>query len=199
VTKWLLGGLEAWGADESSLPIHLAVRLDEGVLYLGTGRPSRAEATQPAGGGQPALTNCGLRLDTRLSRTILDRVRPTAPASNLPGLGWLLHVDGDRAAALEQFVSGWYPAVEQPPSPSPAPTGSRSLPGRLQRLYPAGRTTAQRTRTPQPHPALARSLHRSFRRAADLRRREPGILLPGPALDPGRGGGRSCRLVLRVR
>ncbi|MEU0846860.1 hypothetical protein ABZ387_02685 [Streptomyces flaveolus] len=70
-----------------------------------------------------------------MSRTILDRVRPTAPASNLPGLGWLLHVDGDRAAALEQFVSGWYPAVEQPPSPSPAPTGSRSLPGRLQRLY----------------------------------------------------------------
>ncbi|WP_225634307.1 hypothetical protein [Streptomyces solaniscabiei] len=135
VTKRLLGGLEAWGADELSLPLHLAVRLPEGLLYLGTGRLSRAETTQPAGGGQPALTNCGLRLDTRLSRPIQDRVRPTAPAPNLPGLGWLEHVDGDRAAALEQFVTGWYPAVEQPPCPSPAPAGLRSLPGPLKELY----------------------------------------------------------------
>ncbi|MER6847015.1 hypothetical protein AB0A81_26410 [Streptomyces flaveolus] len=137
VTKRLLGDLEAWGADESSLPIHLAVRLPEGLLYLGTGRRRRADIMQPPDGGEPALTSCGLRLDTRLSRPVLDRVRPTAPAPDLPGLGWLEHVDGDRAAALEQFVTGWYPAADQPQPrhPSSAPAGPRSLPGRLQQLY----------------------------------------------------------------
>ncbi|MEV5666930.1 hypothetical protein [Streptomyces flaveolus] len=141
VTKRLLGDLEAWGADESSLPIHLAVRVAEGLLYLGTGRRRRAHIMQPPDGGEPALTSCGLRLDTRLSRPILDRVRPAAPAPNLPDLGWLDHVNGDRAAALEQFVTGWYPAADQPqPQPQPrhpssAPAGSRSLPGRLQQPY----------------------------------------------------------------
>jgi hypothetical protein len=53
VTKRLLGGLEAWGADESSLPIHLAVRLTEGLLHLDTGRLSRAETTRPAGAASP--------------------------------------------------------------------------------------------------------------------------------------------------
>ncbi|MEV5644920.1 hypothetical protein AB0L67_33045 [Streptomyces flaveolus] len=137
VTKRLLGDLEAWGADESSLPIHLAVRVAEGLLYLGTGRRRRAHIMQPPDGREPALTSCGLRLDTRLSRPILDRVRPAAPAPNLPDLGWLDHVNGDRAAALEQFVTGWYPAADQPQPrhPSSAPAGSRSLPGRLQQLY----------------------------------------------------------------
>ncbi|MFD8201196.1 hypothetical protein [Streptomyces sp. NPDC059701] len=141
VTKRLLGDLEAWGADESSLPIHLAVRVAEGLLYLGTGRRGRAHIMQPPDGGEPALTSCGLRLDTRLSRPVLDRVRPTASAPGLPGLGWLEHVDGDRAVALEQFVTGWYPAADQPQPqpqsrhPSSAPAGSRSTPGRLQQLY----------------------------------------------------------------
>lgn len=135
VTKRLLGDPEAWVADESSLPIHLAVRIDEGLLYLGRGRLSRAEMTRPAGGGESVLRICGLRLDTRLSRPVLDRVRPTAPAPDLPDLGWLKHVNGDRAAALEQFVTGWYPAAGQPPSPSSEPTGSRLLPGSLQQLY----------------------------------------------------------------
>ncbi|MEU6106558.1 hypothetical protein [Streptomyces flaveolus] len=71
VTKRLLGDLEAWGADESSLPIHLAVRVAEGLLYLGTGRRMRAHIMQPPDGGGPALTSCGLRLDTRLSRPVL--------------------------------------------------------------------------------------------------------------------------------
>lgn len=127
--------IQAWGADESSLPIHLAVRLDEGLLYLGRVRLSRAETTRPAGGGESALTICVLRLDTPLSRPVLRRVRPTAPAPDLPDLGWLKHVNGDRGAALEQFVTGWYPAAGQPPSPSSVPTGSRPLPGGLQQLY----------------------------------------------------------------
>ncbi|MFE1203674.1 hypothetical protein ACFW5V_18500 [Streptomyces sp. NPDC058762] len=135
VTKRLLGDSEVWGADESSLPIHLAVRLDEGLLYLGRGRLSRAGTTRPAGGGESALTICVLRLDTRLSRSVLDRVRPTAPAPDLPDLGWLKHVNEDRSAALEQFVTGWYPAAGQPPSPPSVPAGSRSLPDGLQQLY----------------------------------------------------------------
>ncbi|MFF8884074.1 hypothetical protein [Streptomyces flaveolus] len=139
VTKRLLGDLEAWGADESSLPIHLAVRVAEGLLYLGTGRRRRAHIMEPPDGGGPALTSCGLGLDTQLSRPVLERVRPIAPAPDLPGLGWLEHVDGDRAAALEQFVTGWYPAADQPQPqprhPSSAPAGPRSLPGRLQQLY----------------------------------------------------------------
>ncbi|MCG8969075.1 hypothetical protein [Streptomyces sp. CL12-4] len=135
VTRRLLGDLEVWGADESSLPIHLAVRLDDGLLFLGTGRRRHAQITQPPDGGEPALTTCQLRLDTPLSRPILDRVRPTAPAPDLPGLGWLEHVDGDRAAALEQLVTGWYPAAGQPPHPSPGPAGALSLPAGLQQLY----------------------------------------------------------------
>ncbi|MET9188976.1 hypothetical protein ABZX63_27475 [Streptomyces tendae] len=90
---------------------------------------------RPAGGGESALTICVLRLDTPLSRPVLRRVRPTAPAPDLPDLGWLKHVNGDRGAALEQFVTGWYPAAGQPPSPSSVPAGSRSLPGGLQQLY----------------------------------------------------------------
>ncbi|MFC7015383.1 aldehyde dehydrogenase family protein [Streptomyces viridiviolaceus] len=135
VTKRLLGGPEAWGADESSLPTHLAVRLAEGLLYLGTGRLRHAETTRPAGGGEPVLESCLLRIHTRLSRPVLERVRPPRPAPDLPDLGWLEHVNEDRAVALEQFVTGWYPAVEQPQHPSSVPAGSRSLPGSLQQLY----------------------------------------------------------------
>ncbi|MEU0853108.1 hypothetical protein ABZ387_34985 [Streptomyces flaveolus] len=57
VTKRLLGDLEAWGADESSLPIHLAVRVAEGLLYLGTGRRQRAVGRCTAPGSRLSTWN----------------------------------------------------------------------------------------------------------------------------------------------
>lgn len=51
----------------------------------------------------------------------------------MPGLAWLSNVNGDRAAALEQFVTGWYPAAGTAQSP-PSCTPSR-LPGGLSQLY----------------------------------------------------------------
>ncbi len=41
----------------------------------------------------------------------LARVRPPHPPVQPPGLEWLRHVNGDRVTALEQFVTGWYPAT----------------------------------------------------------------------------------------
>ncbi|WP_393063410.1 hypothetical protein [Streptomyces sp. LN549] len=125
VTERLMGS--PWGADESSLPIHIAVRLGEEVLYLGTAQVSQA------GTSDGVLTDCELRLEAPLSRELLNRVRPPLPPVDLPGLEWLRHVNGDRAAALEQFVTGWYPAGDTTESPS---TYSPSrLPGGLRQLY----------------------------------------------------------------
>ncbi|MFF8798121.1 hypothetical protein [Streptomyces globisporus] len=124
VTERLMGS--PWGVDESSLPIHIAVRLGEEVLYLGTAQVSQA------GTSDGVLTDCKLRLEAPLSRELLNRVRPPLPPVDLPGLGWLRHVNGDRAAALEQFVTGWYPAAGATESPSCSPS---RLPGGLRQLY----------------------------------------------------------------
>ncbi|MFI1355252.1 hypothetical protein ACH4TV_17025 [Streptomyces sp. NPDC020898] len=116
-----------WGADENPLPIHITVRLGEEVLYLGTAQVSRASTCDGV------LTGCELRFETPLSRELLNRVRPPIAPVDLPDLEWLREVNGDRAAALEHFVTGWYPAAGTAESPSP---GSPSrLPGGLRQLY----------------------------------------------------------------
>ncbi|MER6523004.1 hypothetical protein ACFWHQ_38155 [Streptomyces sp. NPDC060334] len=125
VTERLMGS--PWGADESSLPIHIAVRVEEEVLYLGTAQVSQASTSDGV------LTDCELRLESPLAREILDRVRPRLPPVDLPGLEWLKHVNGDRAAALEEFVTGWYPAVADAESPSTRAVSP--LPGGLSQLY----------------------------------------------------------------
>ncbi|MFJ2021663.1 hypothetical protein [Streptomyces nodosus] len=106
-----------WRADHSSLPIHIAVRAGADVLYLGTAWVSQADTTNGV------LTDCELRFDTPLARELLDRVRPPRPPADLPGLAWLAQVNGDRAAALEQFITGWYPATG---ATSGAPSGLTS-------------------------------------------------------------------------
>ncbi|GGY90995.1 hypothetical protein CP967_26680 [Streptomyces nitrosporeus] len=97
VTERLMGS--PWAADESSLPIHIAVRLGEQTLYLGTAEVSRA------GTADGVLTDCELRFEAPLGRQLLNRVRPPLPAVDLPGLEWLRNVKDDRAAALEQFIT----------------------------------------------------------------------------------------------
>lgn len=116
-----------WGADESSLPIHVAVRLEGEVLYLGTATVSQA------GTSDGVLTDCKLRFEAPLSRQLLNRVRPPLPAVDLPGLEWLGNVNGDRAAALEQFITGWYPDTD--PTERPATGSPSSLPDGLRHLY----------------------------------------------------------------
>ncbi|MEW2372544.1 hypothetical protein AB0940_24705 [Streptomyces sp. NPDC006656] len=125
VTKRLLGS--PWVADESSLQIHIAVRLEEQTLYLGTAKVSRAGTTDGV------LTDCELRFEAPLSRELLNRVRPPLPAVDLPGLEWLRNVKGDRAAALEQFITGWYPDAEA--TEPPAACSLSCLPAGLRQLY----------------------------------------------------------------
>ncbi|MCX5192493.1 hypothetical protein OOK31_01075 [Streptomyces sp. NBC_00249] len=129
VTERLLGA--PWGTDARALPVHVAVRTGAELLYLGTARVSRG------GTADGVLTDCALLLATPLGRDLLDRVRPPLPPVGLPGLGWLGHVDGDRAKALEEFLTGWYPAVPAAPrAPGPPATGSAvPLPDGLRQLH----------------------------------------------------------------
>ncbi|MEU8777180.1 hypothetical protein [Streptomyces sp. NPDC048606] len=116
-------------------PLHIAVRTGAEVLYLGTAFMSQCAMSDGV------LTDCELLLDTPLSRDLLDRVRPPGPPVDLPGLGWLEEVNGDRAAALEEFVTTWYPAGTESdhdaahPTP-PLPPALRHL-HRLARQRPA--------------------------------------------------------------
>ncbi|MFJ6523089.1 hypothetical protein ACIQJ4_33115 [Streptomyces filamentosus] len=121
-----------WGAGGGELPIHIAVRAGGGVLYLGTAWMSRAESSDGV------LTSCELRFEAPLSRELLDRVRPPLPPERLPDLEWLGEVNGDRAAALERFVTGWYPLADAAGSPvagSPLNGSASRLPDGLRRLY----------------------------------------------------------------
>ncbi|MFE2274155.1 hypothetical protein ACFXB4_33640 [Streptomyces lavendulae] len=127
VAERLMGSPRA--ADEGSLPIHIAVRLGGGALYLGTAKVSRA------GTADGVLTDCELRFEAPLSRQLLNRVRPPLPALDLPGLEWLSNVNGDRAAALEQFITGWYPGTGTDATEPPATSSSSCLPAGLRQLY----------------------------------------------------------------
>ncbi|MFF3019453.1 hypothetical protein [Streptomyces sp. NPDC057939] len=124
VTERLMGS--PWDKAGSASLIHIAVRLGEEVLDLGTADVSQASTSDGV------LTHCELRFEAPLSRQLLSLVRPPRSPVDLPGLEWLRNVNGDRAAALEQFVTGWYPAAgaTEPPavcSPSRLPAGLKHL------------------------------------------------------------------------
>lgn len=115
---WMMAGwLITW---LKYLRVSGLTRLEEGVVHLGAGRMQRAETELPPGATEYELVLCVLRLEAPLDQVLLDRVRPPDPPVMLPGLQWLDEVNGDRATALEQFVTGWYTATarvrEGPPS-----------------------------------------------------------------------------------
>ncbi|WP_062430375.1 hypothetical protein [Herbidospora daliensis] len=106
--------------------IHLFVRVERGVLYLGDGHHG------VSGWTDSVLTDCDLRIDPPLSVEVLDRVRPPSTPAALPDLEWLEHVNGDRATALRLFVEGWHPA----PGPAAEPVvPSGPVPAALAEFY----------------------------------------------------------------
>ncbi|GAB1820054.1 hypothetical protein [Herbidospora sp. RD11066] len=114
-----------WLGPEAQL-IHLFVRVERGVLYLGEGHHARSSWTDDG------LKDCDLWIDQPLSVEMLDRVRPPSTPTALPGLEWLEHVNGDRATALRLFVEGWHPA----PAPSAKPVASAgNVPAALAEFY----------------------------------------------------------------
>lgn len=134
VTERFMGA--SWGVDGSSLPIHIAVRVGDEILYLGTAQVGHA------GTSDGVLTDCELHFEVRLSRELLNRVRPPLPPEPLPGLEWLGKVNGDRAAALDQFVTGWYPTADAADAAdatdateSPTSDSVSRLPGGLRQLH----------------------------------------------------------------
>lgn len=131
----LVGRPGGGGADGTSLPIHLAAWVGKGLLYLGTGHVGQATTVLRPGCTDYVLTRCLLRPRTALSRSVLAAVRPLRPASGLPDLRWLQHVNDNRAVALEQFTTGWYPDTGHVPRPSGMPEPSRPLPDGLKQLY----------------------------------------------------------------
>lgn len=128
---------EPWerGAGEAQLPVHLAVRNSEGLVYLGTGSVTQAGTVVRPGSGVHVLSDCSLRLHSPLSKTDLARVRPALPPSDLPNLEWLRHVDGQRVRALTQFVTGWYPAESEMDEPPTAPGPNPAVPDGLKQFY----------------------------------------------------------------
>ncbi len=128
---------EPWERDttEAKLPVHLAVRTSEGLVYLGTGSVTQAETVVQPGRNEHVFSGCALRLHSSLSQADLDRVRPPLPPSDLPNLEWLRHVDDQRATALAQFVTGWYPAEAETVAPPSVPGPSVDLPDGLRQFY----------------------------------------------------------------
>lgn len=124
-----------WAADDTKLPLHLMARVPAGLVYLGAGIVAQSQTTVSPGHAERVLTRCTLRLDTPLSTSDLDRVRPPLPRRDLPNLEWLGHVNGDRAAALEQFITGWYPAASPAPEPPSERAHAFGLPDGLRRFY----------------------------------------------------------------
>ena len=82
------------------------VRLAEGCLALGTVR------VMELGRVHGRLRELRLYIETPLPYDLLDRVRPTGPAPEQPGLEWLGLVPADPLAALERFVAGWYALID---------------------------------------------------------------------------------------
>ncbi|MFG2910251.1 hypothetical protein ACGF13_35030 [Kitasatospora sp. NPDC048286] len=113
-------------SDQTGLPLHLAVRLDDACLYLGVVQVGMCEYTSDE------LIRCRLRIAPPLSREVLTKVRPPAVPPALPGIGWLDHVKTDPGLALELFVTGWHPVTERQPPFTEIP---KSLPLALARFY----------------------------------------------------------------
>lgn len=125
----------AWGTDDSKLSVHLMARVPEGLVYLGPAAVAQARTELRPGHVEHVLTHCTLRLDTPLSKPDLDRVRPPLPPPDLPSLEWFGLVNGNRATALEQFITGWYPATSEDPEPSSVQAPAVDLPDGLRRFY----------------------------------------------------------------
>ncbi|MGW1874655.1 hypothetical protein [Streptomyces sp. NPDC001975] len=128
---------EPWerGTDDRKLPVHLTVRDAEGLMYLGTGSVTRAGTVLRPGSDEHVLTDCALRLASPLSKPDLDRVRPPLLPADLPNLEWLGQVNGDRAGALEQFITGWYPAASETAERPPVQAPPLDLPDELGPFY----------------------------------------------------------------
>ncbi|MER5990551.1 hypothetical protein [Streptomyces viridosporus] len=156
------------GTTDARLPVHLMVRLPEGLVYLGTGTVAQAGTELRPGHAEHVLTDCVLQLDTPLSRPDLDRVRPLLPPPDLPGLEWLSHVNGNRATALEQFITGWYPTLSEAPEPPSVQPPALDLPEGLRHFY----HLAQR------HPSSLGVQNRIFP-ASELRTDPNGMLVLG--------------------
>jgi hypothetical protein len=136
VMERLLGRTWKWSIKGTPLPLHVMARLGEDLVLLGTGRVERAETELRPDSGEYELVLCVLRLDAPLHEVVLERVRPPLPPVELPGLEWLERVNGDCTAALEQFVTGWYPAIDRAPEEMPsAARPSPRLPDALRQLY----------------------------------------------------------------
>ncbi|MET8166293.1 hypothetical protein ABZT34_18885 [Streptomyces sp. NPDC005329] len=127
------------GTADVRLPVHLTARVPEGLVYLGTGRVARAGTELRPGHSEHLLTDCVFRLDTSLSRPDLDRVRPLLPPPVLPGLEWLSNVNGNRATALDQFITGWYPAMSEAPAQPSVQAPTLDLPDGLRHFYDLAR------------------------------------------------------------
>ncbi|MFE9170478.1 hypothetical protein ACFYNZ_13290 [Streptomyces kebangsaanensis] len=125
ITERLMG--PPWDGDGRLLPIHIAVRTGGEVLHLGTAQVSQV------GTSDGVLSDCELLLDTPLGKSLLDQVRPRLSPTALPGLGWLGDVNSDRAASLEQFLTGWYPSTGDTELTSSS--SALRLPGGLKQLY----------------------------------------------------------------
>ncbi|MER6106602.1 hypothetical protein [Streptomyces hirsutus] len=123
------------GTTAARLPVHLTARLPESLVYLGTGIVAQAGTELRPGHAEHVLTDCVFRLDTPLSRPDLDRVRPPLPPSALPGLEWLSNVNGNRATALEQFITGWYPVMSEAPETPSVQASTLNLPEGLRHFY----------------------------------------------------------------
>ncbi|MEV7860297.1 hypothetical protein AB0O86_16025 [Streptomyces hirsutus] len=156
------------GTTDARLPVHLTARLPEGLVYLGTGTVARAGTELRPGHAEHVLTDCVFRLDTPLSKPDLDRVRPLLPPPDLPGLEWLSDVNGNRATALEQFITGWYPTMPEAPGPPSAQPPTLDLPERLRHFYHLARR----------HPGSLGVQNRIFP-ASNLRTDPNGILVFG--------------------
>ncbi|MFJ3221782.1 hypothetical protein ACIPJS_00245 [Streptomyces sp. NPDC086783] len=127
------------GKADMGPPVHLTARVREGLMYLGTGSVARAGTELRPGQTEHVLTDCVFRLDTPLNRTGLDRVRPPLPPPALPGLEWLSNANGNRATALEQFITGWYPAMSKAPEGPSLQAPTLELPEGLRHFYDLAR------------------------------------------------------------
>ncbi|MFC7531157.1 hypothetical protein [Actinoplanes sp. GCM10030250] len=105
----------------------------EGCLALGSARVIRL------GRRRGALQDLSLYLEAPLPYDLLDRVRPTGPPPEQPGLDWLDLLPGDPITALEQFVTGWYADVP-PAHDAPEPATAQPEPLRAFHRAAAGRT-----------------------------------------------------------